>query len=392
MLIKIVKGSNAHGLCSYLLNPAKQTTASSAHPIIATNMAWSNPEGLAREFDWVTSRPRQRPVKHTLAHLMVSLSPGEHVASTQMADISLKILASMGYGDCPFFVTQHHDKESANGVQHWHIATTTIDVDGGWVKDSFNKLKLQNLARQLEQDMGLIPLTVASPRQRQNLTTGEYRRKERTGEILPKEKLWDEIDRATNDNPTLSMLVTRLKASGIEVHLRQVASPGEEPAFTGISYSVDGHSFAGRRLGPAYSLKGLQMHRQIEYRSDQDAVLYQLIDMTQTQCQQQLADYEALQQIWRERYALYTKAVQGGSGEPQRGQLDVAVARCAISEGEPTKDVVGILRQGATAQSLRRDQGHYAALEYCQHIATQLTHRQSDPVLQPTRKALEIEL
>ncbi len=392
MLIKIVKGSNAHGLCSYLLNPAKQTTASSAHPIIATNMAWSNPEGLAREFDWVTSRPRQRPVKHTMAHLMVSLSPGECVDPTQMADISLKILDSMGYRDCPFFVTQHHDKESANGVQHWHIATTTIDVEGGWVKDSFSKLKLQNLARQLEQDMGLIPLTVASPRQRQNLTTGEYRRKERTGEILPKEMIWDEIDRATNDNPTLSMLVTRLKASGIEVHLRQIASPGEKPAFTGISYSVDGHSFAGRRLGPAYSLKGLQMHRQIEYRPDQDAVLAQVMDMSQAQCQQQLADYEALRQLWRERYDLYARAVQGGSDEPQGGQLDVEVAQLAVSDGEPTKDIVGILRQGPTAQAQRLNQGHYAALEYCQQIANQLTHRHSDPILQPTRKPLEIEL
>jgi len=74
------------------------------------------------------------------------------------------------------------------------------------------------------------------------------------------------------------------------------------------------------------------------------------------------------------------------------GQLDVAVARLAVSDGEPTKDVVGILRQGAAAQVLRRDQGHYAALEYCQAIAHQLTHRQSVPGLQITRKARDIEL
>jgi hypothetical protein len=240
--------------------------------------------------------------------------------------------------------------------------------------------------------MALTPISVAPPRQRQNLTTGEYRRKERTGEILPKEMLWDEIDRAANDNPTLSMLVTRLKASGIEVHLRQASSPGEDPTFTGISYSVDGHSFAGRRLGPAYSLKGLQMHRQIEYRPDQDVVLAQLMDMTQAQCQQQLADFEALQQIWRERYVRYARAVQGGSGEPQGGQLDVGVALLAISEGESTKDVVGILRQGATALALRRDLGHYAALEYGQHIVTHLTHQRSGPGLQTTRKSLDLEI
>jgi hypothetical protein len=389
MLIKIVKGSNAHGLCSYLLDPAK---VSNANSISATNMAWSNPEGLAREFNWVTSRPRHRQVKHTMAHLAVSLSPGEHVASTQMADISLKILDSMGYGKCPFFVTQHHDKESANGVQHWHIATTTIDVDGGWVKDSFSKLKLQKLARQLEQEMGLMPINVAPPSQRHNLTMGEYQRKERTGEILPKETLWHEIDRATNEKPTLSMLVTRLKAGGIEVHLRQASAPGDGPAFSGISYAVDGHSFAGRRLGPAYSINGLQMHRQIEYRPDQDVVLTQLMNMTQAQCQQHLANYEALQQLWKKCYTRYATAIQGSSGEPQGRQLDVAVARLAASEGASTITVVGILRQGPTAQALRRDQGHYPALEYCQAIVHQLIHRQSAPVLQPTQKSLEIEL
>jgi hypothetical protein len=111
MIIKMSKGSNAHGLCSYLLDPDK---VSSAKPLIISNMAWSTPKGLAREFNWVVSRPRIRQVKQTMAHLMVSLSPDEHVNTHLIAGISLKILDSMGHGDCPFFVTEHHDKEAAN--------------------------------------------------------------------------------------------------------------------------------------------------------------------------------------------------------------------------------------------------------------------------------------
>lgn len=389
MIIKMVKGSNAHGLCSYLLDPNK---VDSTKPIIISNMAWSDPKDLAREFNWVVSRPRDRQVKQTMAHLMVSLPPSEHVDTHQIALISLKILDSMGHGDCPFFVTQHHDKEVVNGVQHWHIATSAIDLEGNRVNDSFSRLRLQRLARQLEQEMGLMPLDVAPDSQRRNLTTGECRRKERTGETLPKETIWDEIDRTTHDNPTMAMLVTRLKARGVEVHLRQASAPGDGPAFIGISYAVDGHSFSGRRLGPAYSINGLQKHRQVEYRPDQDEALTQLMAMNQAQCQQQLTDYEALQQLWKERYAHYSKVAQGGSGESQGRQLDADVARLAASEEESTFPVVGILRQGPTAQALRRDQGHYAALEYCQAIAHQLTHRQSVPVLQPTRKALGIEL
>ncbi len=389
MIIKMVKGSNAHGLCSYLLDPDK---VSSAKPIIISNMAWSTPKDLACEFDWIVSRPRIRQVRQTMAHLMVSLPPDEHVDTRQIALISLKILDSMGHGDCPFFVTEHHDKEAGNGVQHWHIATTAIDLEGNRVNDSFSRLKLQRLARQLEQEMGLTPLAITPPSQRRNLTTGECRRKERTGETLPKETLWDEIDRVTNDRSTLAMLVTRLKARGIEVHLRKASDPVDGPAFIGISYAVDGHSFSGRRLGPAYSINGLQKHRQVEYRSDQDVVLTQLMAMNQAQCHQLLTDYEALQQLWKERYARYSKVAQGGSGEPQGRQLDVAVAQLAASEGESTFTVMGILRQGSTVQALRRDQGHYAALEYGQAIAHQLTHRQSVPSLQSTRKALDIEL
>ncbi|WOD37264.1 relaxase/mobilization nuclease domain-containing protein (plasmid) [Nodosilinea sp. E11] len=355
-------------------------------------MAWSDPKDLAREFNWVVSRPRDRQVKQTMAHLMVSLPPSEHVDTHQIALISLKILDSMGHGGCPFFVTEHHDKEAVNGVQHWHIATSAIDLEGNRVNDSFSRLRLQRLARQLEQEMGLMPLDVAPDSQRRNLSTGECRRKERTGETLPKETIWDEIDCATHDNPTMAMLVTRLKARGVEVHLRKASNPGDGPAFIGISYAVDGHSFSGRRLGPAYSINGLQKHRQVEYRPDQDEALAQLMAMNQAQCQQLLTDYEAFQQLWKEHYAHYSKVAQGGSGEPQGRQLDADVARLAASEEESIFSVVGILRQGPVAQALRRNQGHYAALEYCQEIAHQLTHCQSEPELQLTQKALEIEL
>ena len=392
MIIKMSKGGNAHGLCSYLLDPDK---VDRANPIVISNMAWANLEGwsdpnhLAREFNWVVSRPRSRQVKLTMAHLMVSLSPGEHIDTHQMALLSLKILDGMGHGDCPFFVTEHHDKEAVNGVQHWHIATSAIDLEGNRVNDSFSRIKLERLTRQLEQEMGLTPLVVTPPNLRRNLTTGEYRRKERTGEILPKEQLWEHLDRTTYDKPTMAMLVTRLKVRGVEVHLRKASNPGDGPAFIGISYAVDGHSFSGRRLGPAYSINGLQKHRQVEYRPDQDEVLTQLMAMNQAECQQLLTDYEALQQRWKERYAHYSKVAQSRSGKSEGRQLDANIARLAASDAESI-DVVGILRQGPTAQAQRLNQGHYAALEYCQETAYQL--RQSDPKLQPAKKALDLQL
>ncbi|TVQ08172.1 MAG: hypothetical protein EA368_12405 [Leptolyngbya sp. DLM2.Bin27] len=121
-------------------------------------------------------------------------------------------------------------------------------------------------------------------------------------------------------------------------------------------------------------------------------MLAQLLAMDQTQCQQQLTAYEEFQQFWRECYVHYSKVAQGGSGEPEGRQLDANIARLAASDAESVDDVVGILRQGPTALALRLNQGHYAALEYCQDIVQQLTQGQSDPGLQLTKKALEIEL
>ncbi|MEM9008433.1 MAG: relaxase/mobilization nuclease domain-containing protein [Cyanobacteria bacterium P01_F01_bin.86] len=357
MRINVTKGSNPKGLCAYVLDPAKQKDGEK--PVVATNMAGQDSDTLTREFEAIVDRPRRWAVKQTMAHYSVSLPPGEDLNRSAMGDISRELLRQMGHQNCPYFAVQHHDQEDKNGVHHWHIVTSTLDYNNEWVDDSFSKLRLQQVARELESQFGLTPCPLRPAAEQQNLTTGEHRRKERTGEVLPKEKLWSAINGATQDRPTLPLLVTRLKAQGIDVHLWRKGD-----RYSGISFGLEGATFAGRRLGPAYSFGGLQKHKGVHYdATTQNTALVQTLNQSSDECAQVLEDYAALQRNLRELYDEYANRV--GQGQEQ---LDVCVAAIAIRAGHTEQETRNILRQGATAKQLRQEKGQPAEVKYCQQL------------------------
>ena len=362
MRIKITKGSEPQGLCAYALNPAKQKPE--VKPVVSTNMAGDDSITLAREFEQIVNRPRRWAVKQTMAHYSVSLPPGEILDRATIGAVSRALLERMGHQHCPYFVVQHHDQEDKNDVHHWHVVTTSLTHDGQWVDDSFSHLRLQKVARALEAQFGL---TLCPPRpaaEQQNLTTGEHRRKERTREVLPKEKLWSAIDIATQDRPTLPLLVTRLKAQGIDVHLWR---KGEQ--YGGISFGLEGAAFAGRRLGPAYSFGGLQRHKGVDYdAATQNTALVKILNQSPADCRRDLDRYAALQKNLRVLYAQYSKGM--GAGD----DVDVYVASAAIAAGHTEQETANILRQGERAKELRQAQGSSAERQYCQRIVQ--TNRQ----------------
>jgi hypothetical protein len=98
------------------------------------------------------------------------------------------------------------------------------------------------------------------------LTTGEYRQKKRTLKKLPKERLWEAIDQATENSPTMPEFISRLKDQGIDAQVKYTRG-GEAK---GISYKVDKIAFSGTKLGSAYTFPGLQKHRKVSYESDRD--------------------------------------------------------------------------------------------------------------------------
>ncbi len=384
MRINVTKGSDPHGLCAYVLDPTKQK--SGAKPVVATNMAGDDSETLAREFEAIVQRPRRWAVKQTMAHYSVSLPPGEELDRAEMGAVSQALLQQMGHQNCPYFVVQHHDQEHKNDVHHWHIVTSTLDFNNEWVNDSFSKLRLQQVARKLESQFGLTPCPPRPAAERQNLTTGEHRRKERTGEVLPKEKLWSAIDAATQDRPTLPLLVTRLKAQGVDCHLWRKGD-----RYRGISFGLEDATFAGRRLGPAYSFGGLQKHKGVYYNAKaQNAALVQILNQSPAACAQSLKDYEALQHNLSELYREYAGKV---GKEP--GQLDKGVAAIAIAAGHTEQETANILRQGEKAKQLRQERGQPTELQYCQQLTqSALEQLRQKPLasMEQTRSGQQIEL
>ncbi|WP_017301619.1 relaxase/mobilization nuclease domain-containing protein [Nodosilinea nodulosa] len=278
MNINYSKGANPYGLTSYVLSPEKQEQGQ-AEPILATNMVGLNAEELAEEFRFVHDyNPR---VKKTMVHYSVSLSPQEHKSPEEISAISNAVLERTGHQDCQYFVVEHHDRQARHQVQHWHIVTSAVDMHAKWVDDAFIKIRLKHLERELEETFGLEQTKVRAKPERYNLTTGEYRLKERTGGELTKEKLWRSLQTHTADQPSMLMLVTRLKAADISVRL--YARDGQ---IDGISYGMEGIAFPGYKLGAAYSFKGLQRHLGIDHAPEQDELLRRVNLLTAQQCRQ----------------------------------------------------------------------------------------------------------
>jgi N-methylhydantoinase A/oxoprolinase/acetone carboxylase beta subunit len=127
---------------------------------------------------------------------------------------------------------------------------------------------------------------------------------------------------------------------------------------------MDGSAFAGRRLGRAYSFEGLQRYQSIHYDAAQDSALQQVASASPAECQQKLDDYDQYQQTLRGLYEQYAQSGVEDSG-PER---DRAVATGAIAAGHSQQEVLEIVRQGDSAQAVRREFGQREEMDYSRQI------------------------
>lgn len=413
VVLNFTTGSDPLGLAQYLLNPDKQKDATGT--VVATNMGGRDASELAEEFRFIHDlRPK---VKHFMRHLSLSFAPGEQVEAEQFRRTVQRLLELTKHDRCPYFAVRHHDQEHKHGVEHGHIAVCAIGWDGSRVSDSniLRRLKQEDrsigrsIERQLEIDCGLVVVEVRPEAEQRNLTTGEYRLKERTGKTLPKEKLWDAIDQAATDQPTMPILVARLKANAVEVRFSEFEDGGR-----GLSFGIDGKQFQGRSLAKAYSFGGLQQHRGVSYQADQDdGLLRQLTALSADDCRswlaqqakqaidrdhqqaleqaqafaqsQALAQAQAIETERQSYQALYDRyAVWDGEEALSAKQRDVLVAWQALEDGQPPIEMVAILGAGSErAQQIRQQQGRDQGLEYLKEVITKVL-AERDPAAERT--------
>lgn len=387
MNIEYHSGSDPLGLCQYLLDPDKQLDATQS-PIISTNMAGRTAAELAEEFRFISDlNPR---VRVTMRHFSISFQPGEMISRPKMAAIFGRLYELTGHQNCLYVNTQHHDQEQKCGVEHGHGGGSAVDRNGNWVDDQYLVVKLKYgwkgnpaIERQLEAEYDLQPYIFRPQRDRHNLTTGEYRLKQRLGlEQTPTERLWEQVQAATHDQPALVLMTARLKAAGVEVRFRE-----EHGEPMGISFAIDGQQRAGGDLGPQYTFGGLQRNELVQpYDSSQAAELRQMQNRTTQQAQEWLQQWQAQvqreheqqarRQYYRDRYRHYAPAA---NLSPE--QQDLEVARRALTDRQGIEETHCIVTSGDRAQILLRQQGTEAAQQYVvattQQAKTQLAQEQA---------------
>jgi Relaxase/Mobilisation nuclease domain len=290
------RGRSAHDLVSYILNPEKQLDRKlDITEVISTNMFGRSALELAQEFTFFSDlNPR---VQRIMTHYSVSLPPGESLDFGLMDGLTSELLSLMGH-DGLYFAARHYDQEHLNDVKHFHVAAASSNFDGSWVSDSFDRLTLKSIERQLEQSFGLSSPVSSG---KSYLTTGEYRRKRRTDELLPKERLWNVINKCAADLPSFPLFVARLGAQDVQVRFRVDDNSGD---ISGVSFAIDDSHFRGGQLGKQFSFYGLQQHLGVSFAAHQVPELLQLQTMAAGECRALLDRREHLQSrylFWQEQ-------------------------------------------------------------------------------------------
>jgi hypothetical protein len=260
------KGRGFRGLLNYL---ESQKDAK----LIGGNMGGNNSRALAREFK--ISRQLNPEADRVVYHASLSLPDNERLDEPTWNELANRYIEEMGFDSNQYVVYRHSNTEH----DHIHICASRIRLDNGKiVRDSWDYKRSETIIRQLERDYSLQQTQSSHEKLSRNPSIGQQKRLEREQEeyingerFTPQERpikqqLQELIDCATQDKPTMPLLVERLQLQGVEVR-HGLTRNGKSK---GISYSWNDQKFSGTSLGPAYTFPGLQKHKGIDYQPQRD--------------------------------------------------------------------------------------------------------------------------
>jgi hypothetical protein len=249
MIGKTVKGNGFGGVLRYVFEKPEAQ-------YIGGNMVSSTPKALACEFRAIANHNRrvQRPV----AHISLSPSPEEELSDLKALDFAMTYLDKIGFGDCQWVLVRHSDSQTGDGRPrpHFHIVANRVKSTNYKVVRDWRDYRRSLVAiRELEKEFGLIQVQPSGEYERTAPSYGQLKKAEREQSASKpvKIQLQKAIDAAALDSPTMPELIQKLKGKGVKAQV-QFQSTGR---VQGLTYSMDGITFSGTKLGKAYSFPGL---------------------------------------------------------------------------------------------------------------------------------------
>ncbi len=251
MIGKIIKGKSFQGCLSYVMG---KTGAA----VIGMNMDGKDPCSLANEFSlsWQL-RPK---LNYKVCHVILSLSPEEHLNNDAWQTAIAQYLKEMGFTNNQYVAVKHTDKENH---EHIHLVTSRVRMDGSVVSDSWDWTRSQDVIRKLEQNFGLAAVPSSWESDRQEQTKSQIDKELETGKVTVKRQLADKIDATLVNTESLTDFIEKLNLAGIAVRVDRDRKGKPK----GIAYKLDGVSMAGSSVGKAYSLP--RILKRIEIVSEQ---------------------------------------------------------------------------------------------------------------------------
>jgi len=299
------------------------------HRVIGGNMSGRTPRELAAEFGAIR---RQRPsISKPVHHVSLSAAEGERLTVEQWQQVASKYVEGMGFADSPFVVVQHRD----TGIDHIHILTSRVDVNGRVVRDSYEKRRAEEIMREVEREYGLKPVALSREVERAAPKRGEIETFERTGELSAKMSLQGRVERAlrpgpaATEGPTVTEFIERLERSGVEI-IPHIQSTGR---VSGISFRQGEELMKGSDLGRGFSWGGLQK-RGLDYDAARDG--------------------EAIAEAWKRAYPDRTDGPPSPQPAPPKedsfralkelGELGTMAGRYVLDQANPVKQIEDQIR------------------------------------------------
>lgn len=264
MIAKITRGAGFRGTLAYTLGPDHEPE------IVGGNMAGRDVPSLAREFAAV--RQLRCDVEKPVVHVSLSFEPGQaggegdrRLGRQELARLAADYLKRMGHDPerVQWVAIEHRDRPH----QHVHLVVSRIRLDGSLVRQPWRDFsRNKEVCTQLERDYHLRPVERNLTPLVRTPTRGEDQMLRNRGLLSQKLQLQGIVREAAQGSPTMSELVARLQARGVQVR-PNVARTGH---VSGVSYRLGPVAVKGSQLGRAYSWEGLQRVFRIRYDPARD--------------------------------------------------------------------------------------------------------------------------